>query len=81
VTSGPEHYQAGEDLLDEASEQFPRDERAALYLVARAQAHFTAALAAATALRVTTPEGMGREDKQAWREVAATPQKPVEAVA
>lgn len=41
-----------------------------------AEVHATLALAAATALRVTSPEGMNSADKQAWREAAATPQKP-----
>jgi hypothetical protein len=80
--TGPWHYREAERLVRYANgipDGFPGDEFA--QTMAQAQVHATLALAAATALRVTTPEGMGREDKQAWREVAASKQTETRAVA
>jgi hypothetical protein len=75
--TGAWHYTEAERLVRYANgipDGFPGDEFA--QTMAQAQVHATLALAAATALRVTSPEGMNSADKQAWREAAATPQKP-----
>jgi hypothetical protein len=76
--TGPENYDEAQRLLADGLDcACPRaDCEHAAVVLARAQVHATLALAAATALKVTTPEGMNSADKQAWREAAATPQKP-----
>jgi hypothetical protein len=63
MSTGAWHYQRGEYLL-EAAEQVHMDSPERPQLLAEAQAHFTAAVAAATALG--SPEGMRRADRTAW---------------
>lgn len=62
--TGPEHYQAAEELLDVAAKTANGDalER---YAVAAAQVHATLALAAATAMDGADPQGV------AWLEVTS----------
>ena len=73
--TGPAHYLEGERLLALAEgvpSNYDETSPAAALLTAQAQAHFTAALAAATAL---AREGEGRtqpsKDRAAWFDVAA----------
>jgi hypothetical protein len=64
--TGPEHYAEGERLLAIAAEANDWEP-----LAARAQAHFTAALAAATALAHFRPEGQPEADRMAWYRAAS----------
>ena len=72
--TGPEHYREGNRLLGLARE-IENPER----LVAAATAHFTAALAAATALSQHIDAAMPEPDWLAWRD-AASMAAPVPAV-
>ena len=64
--TGPENYREGNRLMSVAREiEYP--ER----LVAAAQAHFTAALAAATALSQHIDAAMPEGDWLAWRDAAS----------
>lgn len=73
--TGPEHYRAGEKQLADATAQLEEGmwEEGRL-TTALAQAHFTAALAAATALSQTDNDermvGMHEADYMAWDKVA-----------
>lgn len=78
--TGPEHYVRGGELLALAESIPSNDDEtnpAATLLTAQAQAHFTAALAAATALgRAGADATMPRNDHQAWFASASENCKP-----
>jgi hypothetical protein len=61
--TGPEHYQAAEDLLSQPWLDDPH----ARSFIARAQVHATLALAAATALS----HGVDAGSRHAWSEAAS----------
>lgn len=67
--TGPEHYRAAEKLLEQVTDRHGKDTPIAVLvvLVAEAQAHFTGALAAATAqsLRAVSDRA---EAAQEWDE-------------
>ena len=63
--TGPEHYQQAEALLEEASDPADHGVSAVHAHIARAQAHATLALAAATALHVTAGE-LTETDCEDW---------------
>jgi hypothetical protein len=67
--TGPEHYQYAEKLLDDAGDDELGSD-AERYHVAKAQAHATLALAAATGLN-DAESGMPPGDWAAWRDAAA----------
>lgn len=67
--TGPEHYQHAEMLLDLASEDETGSDEERFHL-AKAQAHATLALAAATALN-DNESGMGSRDWAAWNAAAS----------
>ena len=65
--TGPDHYREGERLLHLAQNGYEPEQCTAM-----AQAHFTAALAAATALgREGEGQTMPSKDRAAWFAVAA----------
>jgi hypothetical protein len=76
--TGPEHYREGEKQLADATAQLEEGmwEEGRL-TTALAQAHFTAALAAATAMAGrnadSRPAGMHSADFQQWDNVAGVP--------
>ena len=69
--TGPEHYQAAEQLLKQVTSLngIVSEETRHANTIAAAQAHFTAALAAATALS-STADGMDGLDRAAWDQAA-----------
>jgi hypothetical protein len=75
MATGPEHYAAGEQWLFKAEENIIGPKETVEFCAAVAQAHFTAALAAATALYDADLEG-GDGEYQAWKEVAGTDWNP-----
>ena len=73
--TGPEHYREAERLIREAHaipDGFPGEQYA--QTLAEAQAHFTAALVAATAFSSDT---MPKADWDAWRATCATTDREV----
>jgi hypothetical protein len=79
MTTGPEHYQQGGQLLDAAlhgREGLPAHlaNVDAATLIAAAHAHFAAALVAATALCL--PPVTPYRDHEAWTAAAGTPVRP-----
>jgi hypothetical protein len=72
--TGPEHYQAGEEALSQSEYGGNTTEQAA-HAVAVAQAHFTAASAAASALAAARMDGHGwanmQSDLDDWHAAAA----------
>ena len=65
--TGPDHYQAAEQLLDTLGGDGPVSQRVA----AAAQVHATLALAAATALNTDTDGGLPASDYGSWIQAAS----------
>lgn len=64
--TGPEHYQAAEELIDQAAADYESHcEVDARFAVSRAQVHATLALAAATGVNSS-----GKEERREWQYVA-----------
>lgn len=75
--TGPEHMECGDDFMHDAGQaQAGTSEH--LSLVASAQAHYTAALAAATALQRVSYGHLPSEDRKAWIAVCGAEQRPVQ---
>lgn len=69
MSSGPEHYQEAERLMDDArAAHADRDEQSAGYYLAEAQVHATLALAAAYA--IPNAGQMPTLDCEAWEDAA-----------
>lgn len=77
MTSAIGHYREGEELLALSRDaSLDGDYAKAAALAAQAQAAFAAATAGVTALKTTTPEGLGSDDKRAWREACSVRHQP-----
>lgn len=70
--TGPEHFREAERLIDQASEWLDSYADRRIADLAEAQVHATLALAAATALSDTDPNGSGMSvaDYEVWYEAA-----------